>query len=278
MTRLKTTTQFAASSRLFIIAGAAALTLSTQSAHGASPVRDQENVNNTGEIAATTQQTLTEAERLRQLAEEQLNAMGRAGSGMSIINSPAYAGLGSQSDFYANMEKFGFDMCAINLCQVGDNPTDTTDIDEARDWANRTFFASIGIDNFEMDDLREVRRRALAYTAANSLALSTTVHNDLAAGGGSAQAMEQLVDSATSRREDLQANSAIALAQYKILVQQLAVLTALLDVQSAQAIQDTNYYHEEGGVEFPDAYIEGDYRVDGTHGNTLTIPEKGSPN
>jgi hypothetical protein len=246
-------------------------------AHSAgAPVNSSVANKKLAELNATTKQNLDEQAKQTKGMEALNAAVGAAGSGMSILKDPAWEAMGSQSDFYKNMEKFGFDMCAINLCQVGKNPVSTTDIDEARDWANKTFFASVELDSDTYNDLTEVRRRAVAYATTNAFAVSTIVHNELAAGGGSAQALEEIVDSAGSYRKDIQANSAVALANYKVAIQQLAVLSSMLDVQAAQAILDASVYHEEGATEFPDAYIASDY----DHGNrrhTVTAPDKGSP-
>jgi hypothetical protein len=220
---------------------------------------------------------LDEQQQQTRLAETQLEAMGQPGGGMSLIGTDAFKGIGSDSDFYQNLEKFGFDMCAINLCQVGDNPQTTTDVNVARDWAKRTFYSSTQMTNDQVNDLKEVRRRAVAYSAANAFAVSTTVHNDLATGGSSAKTLEDFVHSQSSFRGDIQANSAVALAQYKVALQQLAVLTAMLDIQSTTAISNTDLYHEDGGTEQPDAYNEFDFRDDGTR-QYVTVPQKGTAN
>lgn len=255
------------------------LTTGYASAFGAGSVstHDQDANRKLANTEAKVEQVLTEGEKQTQILEKQLSAHGEAGSGLSLINSPAWEGIGSQSEFYANMTKFGFDMCAINLCQVGTNPIGTTDIEEARDWANKTFFSSVHLDDDDAHDLKEVRRRAAAYTASNGFAISTVIHNELAAGGGSAQALEEIVDSSASARGDIQANSMVALAQYKVAVQQLAVLSAILDVQATQAILEADLHHEEGGDEVPDAYLEADYGDDGTR-RSYTMPDKRSSN
>lgn len=264
-------------STLFI---SAALT-SSVSAFGQVRTKDSGANRNTAEIAASTADSAAQEQRQTQLEEDQLNAIGEAGAGNSIITRPAFSGIGSGSDFYSNMEKFGFDMCAVNLCQVGKNPADTTDIEEAREWANKTFFSSVTLSNEAKRDLQEVRRRAVAYTASNALAVSTTIHNELSAGGGSAQALEDIVNSASSLRQDVQASSSISLAQYKVSIQQLAVLSALLDVKATTAMQSASLYHEDGGDEFPDAFIDTDYRNSDLSVRSkefVTPPQKGSPN
>jgi hypothetical protein len=229
----------------------------------------------TGQMATSNNFIATEEKKQTKLQQKQLDAMGEAGSGMSLVNNPAWETIGSESSFYSNMDKFDFDMCAINLCQVGDNPSDTDDIEEARDWAMKTFFSSKALEPKDKRDLVEVRRRALAYTSANGFALSNIIHNDLASGGGTAQALDNIVDSSTSFRGDIQANSAVSLAHYRVAVQQLAVLSAILDIEASRAVNDAELYHEDGGDEFPDAYIDADYQHDGGR-IRVTIPDKGT--
>lgn len=259
------------------LAAVVAISTSTQAGAIGTPVSDWKTQQNTADAAMTNKIIAGEVKKQTGIEEKQLEAMGEAGSGMSLVNNSAWDAIGSNSEFYKNMESFGFDMCAINLCQVGYNPTDTDDIEEAREWAMKTFFSSSAeIGGEKLRDLVEVRRRALAYTSANGFALSTIIHNELASGGGTAQALDDIVDSSTNFRGDIQANSAIALAQYRVAVQQLAVLSAILDIEASQAISGTELFHEDGGTEFPDAYIESDFQHDGDRLH-VTIPEKGSP-
>jgi len=274
MTHHKKNSGFFLRGSIFAIAAISSLAATQASA---TAVSDSGTRRNTAKAAAAAESSAAQETRQTKLEEDQLSAIGEPGAGASILNLPGFASMGSSSEFYENMEKFGFDMCAINLCEVGNNPTDTTDIEEARDWANETFFSSVALNAEQTRDLQEVRRRAIAYTASNAFAISTTVHNDLAAGSGSAQALEDMVDSATSLRSDIQASSAIALANYKIAVQQLAVLTSILDVHASAAIQQSSLYHEDGGSSFPDAFKDGDYRDDFVTRNKVTTPSKGSP-
>lgn len=274
MTHLK---EFTGSAIRVWMGATAIVALTSTSALAVNSVDDREVRKNTAKTAATTENIHNEEKKQTKAMEDQNKAIGEAGAGMSSLNNPGWQGLGSQSEFYSNMEKFGFDMCAINLCQVGHNPADTTDIDEAREWAMKTFFSSRELSEKDMADISEVRRRAIAYTATNGLAVSNVIHNDLAAGGGSAQALEEIVSSAADFRGDIQANSAVALANYKVAVQQLAVLSAILDVKAAAAISQAGYYHEDGADVFPNAYIDEDY-LDNKKRHKVTVPEKGSPN
>lgn len=217
-----------------------------------------------------------EERKQTELAKTQNKAIGEPGTHDNILKTPAWNELGSQSQFYQNMEKFGFDMCAINLCPGGDNPTDTKDIDEARAWAERNLFASTKLTTDQEDDLTEIRRRAIAYTASNAFALSTTIHNELVSSNGTAAALEEFAKSAASARNDTQALSGITLEMYKVTIQQLAVLSAMLDLEAAQALQHADLYHENGGTTFADAYIRSDFRDDLTR-QSYTPVTKGSP-
>lgn len=219
-------------------------------------------------------QKLTEIERLEQ---DQLSALGEFGVLGDLFGSSAFSSIGSQAEFYDNLKKFAFDPCSINLCQVGDNPIGTTDIEEAMEWAKRNFYTKEALGNAAKRDLEEVRRRAVIYATTNGLALANVVHNELAGAGEEADALEQIVESSQNLRGDVRANSAIALATYKIEIQKLAILTSMLNIEASQAMQQTNIHHEEGGTEFPDAFIDDDYTSgDFSIRTQITVPEKQS--
>jgi hypothetical protein len=238
---------------------------------------DSSNFSEASTQTSTILSQLQELTNIRNLATQQLETLGDAGPLGDLFGGSAFSDLGSKSGFYENMESFAFDPCAINLCQVGDNPVGTTDIAEAREWAEKNFYASDPLDYETERDLREVRRRGRIYSAVNGVALATITSNDLAGAGDQADALEQIVESSSSLRGDLRANSAIALAAYKIELQQLAMLTSLLEVESMASIDSTSLYHEAGGTEFPDAFVEGDFAAnDPTQRTDVTVPTKGS--
>jgi len=225
---------------------------------------------------STLRNQVSELTEMKSLMNQTLQTFGSFGSLGNLFGAGG-SSMGSKSDFYENLKKFSFDPCAINLCQVGDNPAGTTDIEEARSWAMRNLYSSRVLDANEKSDLSEVRRRSVVYAATGGLALSTIVHNDLAGAGSEAEALQKIVESSTDLRGDIRANSAITLAAYEVQIKQLAMLTALLEVESALAINSTDMVHEEGGEQFPDAYIESDFsdRL-GRERMTVTAPKKGT--
>lgn len=225
----------------------------------------------------TSQNQLVELNQIKDLEQQQLDAIGQSGSLGSLFSGNAMGNVGSQSDFYENMKKFAFDPCAVNLCQGGSNPVGTTDIEEAREWAMKNFFAGDLIEQPIERDLREIRRRGVVNASVNGVALATITHNELAGAGEQADALDQVVSASQDLRGDIRANSAIALATYKVELQQLAMLTSLLEVQSMESISNTNIYHEEGGSDFADAFIEEDYAVnDRSTRVRVTPPRQGS--
>lgn len=258
------------------IALAAALSAPGVARAGA-PVIDTSSLAQLKEQVTTGMNQLKEITELKSLAEEQLAAFGEFGIMKDLLGGAAFANLGSKADFYDNMQRFGFDPCAINLCQVGENNAAMTDIEEARGWTKQTFFTSVPLDNEKTRDLQEVRRRGVVYASTNALALAATVHTDLAGAGETAKSLEEIVQSSENLRGDVRANSAIALASYKVQVQQLAMLTAMLDVEAMTALTATGLYHEEGGTAIPDAFIDSDFTGGTDRRTRVTAPEKGSP-
>jgi hypothetical protein len=226
------------------------------------PVSDAQTRANTAAAAEATQSTNALTTVMAQSVEALQAAIGPAGNTGGV--GPGVAGaVGSGTQFYQNMQKFGFDMCAVSLCRGGD-PVGTKNIEEARTWAMKNLYTQgdgngRALDESSLWDLDEIRRRAVAYSATNALALSVTLHNELAGADGTANALESKVGEAAHIRADIQANSAILLAQYKVQLQQLAVLTTQMDVMATSAINGTDFYHEEGGSRFADAFLEEDF-------------------
>ena len=225
---------------------------------------------------AESNQKLSVMEQMQKEIAAALGAAGNAG-GMSDALTGA---VGPGSGFYTNMQQFGYDMCAVTLCK-GNDPVGTKDIEEARTWAMRNLYTQgdgegRALNDVALRDLFEIRRRAMAYSASNALALSVTIHNDLAGADGMASALDAEISAAGDMRADIQANSAVLLALYKVSLQQLAVATAQLDVMASHSIATTTPYHEEGGTEFADAFIDTDFESDFATRKTVTRPAQGS--
>ena len=268
--------------RSLLIASGAALMLaaSVSSAVAQTPVSDSRTRANTGNAAQSSANVATQMAITTQAVTETNQAIGPAGNGPDILAGALQAAIGSGGDFYQSMQDFGYDMCAVTLCRGGD-PVGTKDIEEARTWAMRNFYTQGdgqgGTLNPEARrDLIEIRRRGAVYAAANALALSVIVHNDLAGSDGAANALESKIQESAHMRADIQANSAILLAQYKIQLQQLAVLTAQLDVMATGGIVSTDIYHEEGGTEYADAFIDDDFKNNYADRERVTRPARGS--
>lgn len=239
------------------------------------PTIDPTAIARLAEQSQTLRNQLSSLTDMKKLAEDQLSVLGEFGVMGDIFGSSGFASIGSQAEFYENLKKFAFDPCAINLCQIGENPVGTTNIEEAMAWARTNFYTSEPLNNEEMRDLQEVRRRSVVYATTNGMALATVVHNELAGAGSEADALEQIVSASQNLRGDVRANSAIALATYKIEVEKLAILTAMLNIEATNAMQSTDIYHENGGTEFPDAFMDGDFTGgDFTRRTKVTMPKK----
>lgn len=226
----------------------------------------------------TNANQLVELNQIKSLNQQQLDAIGQFGPLGSLMSGTSLGNVGSQSDFYSNMQKFAFDPCAINLCQSGtETITGSTDLDEAKTWVLKNFFAGDVLIPEQERDLREIRRRGVINASVNAFALSTITHNDLAGAGQQADALDQIVSASQDLRGDIRANSAIALASYKVELQQLATLASLLEVQSMQNIKDSQIYHELGGTKFADAHIDDDFaKDDKTRRINVTPPKQGA--
>lgn len=246
-------------------------------------VRDNNTNSNTsqavGELANINAETRTTTQAMREM-----NAtLGSAGTMPTPISGALGQAIGSDSEFYQNMERFSYDMCAVTLCENND-PVNTKDIEEAREWAMTNFYTK-GTDNGDAisealtRDLNEIRRRGLAYSATNALSLAVTIHNELTGADGKANALETVVASSPSMRADIQANSSILLAQYEVALQELAVMNSALVVLAMNGINNSGLYHEEGGNTFADAINDEDFSDPGfSVRRYVTVPPRGSSN
>lgn len=264
---------------LFLGAALSALMGTAVHAQGV-PTADGVTRANTANAAQAAQNTTVQMGITTQAVTEMNQAIGPAGGVPSMLAGALGGAVGSGSQFYQSMQDFGYDMCAVTLCRGGD-PVGTKDFEEAQTWAMRNFYTQGDGNGRTLSpearrDLLEIRRRSVAYSAANALALSVIVHNELAGADGTANALESKVSEAAHMRADIQANSAVLLAQYKVQLQQLAVLTAQLDVMAATGIAGTDIYHEEGGTRFADAFIDDDFKNNFSDRERVTRPSRGT--
>lgn len=240
------------------------------------PVRDSGVNSNTGSTANAMANVNAQTTLTRQATQEIQAAVGPAGNSPLMGAGALGDAIGTGSAFYQNMQRFSYDMCAVTLCENSD-PVGSTDIEEVREWAMENFFSDEILDEPTRRDLMEIRRRARVYATTNALSLAVTIHNDLAGADGTANALEDKVNQAAHLRADVQANSAILLAQYKVSLQELAVMNATLAVLASDGITGTNIYHEEGGSSFADALNDDDFSDAGfTTRTRVTPPERGS--
>lgn len=250
-------------------------------AFGGYPVGDNGTHARLTESNALLRTTTSMITRSTTSIAELQRAVGQPGAIPSPLDDVLGQSISGGADFYQNMQQFGYDMCAVTLCQVGDAPVGSTDIEEVREWAMENFYTrgdgeGNALTREIIQDLEEIRRRSMVYAATNALSLSVTIHNELASADGIANALDEKINQSGSQREDIQTNSAILLAQYKTNLQQLAVLTSMLDVMASANINLTDAYHEEGGTEFSNAYIQEDFSDSaGSSRTTVTVPQRG---
>jgi uncharacterized membrane protein len=250
---------------------------------GTVQVQDNETNSNTsqavGELANINAETRTTTQAMREM-----NAtLGTAGNMPTPLSGALGQAIGSDSEFYQNMERFSYDMCAVTLCENND-PVNTKDIEEAREWAMTNFFTKGTEDGSAITeeltrDLNEIRRRGLAYSTTNALSLAVTIHNELTGADGTANALETSIASSSTMRGDIQVNSSILLAQYEVALKELAVMNSALVVMAMTGINNAGLYHEEGGDTFADALNDADFTGAGfSVRRYVTVPPRGSSN
>lgn len=235
------------------------------------PVIDFSVLGQTSQQVTQLGAQLQELSTMKDALTGQLEAIGGAGILSDVLGGSDFAQSGSGSDFFSNATALGYDPCAVTLCLIeGNDNVGYTDITEASDWVERSLFTSGVLSSEQRRDLQEVRRRAVRYSGINGLAMANILHTDLVRSGKAAEGLESIIDASTTVRGDIQANSAVGLATYKVEVQQLAALTSLLGVASSVAIEEMPLNLSEktmgGGAavgqtpsNIPDVYKEGDF-------------------
>lgn len=263
--------------KLKILTTVAALCFSATSVASQGVLVNEPGVrSNTGATANAMTNVNTQTIMTRQAIQETQAAIGSAGPSGSPLTGAIGNAIGTGSDFYQNMQRFAYDMCAVTLCENSD-PQGSTDIEDVREWAMENFYADDILDEPTRRDLLEIRRRGQVYANVNALSLAVTIHNDLAGADGTANALEEKIAQAGNMRADIQANSTILLAQYKVMLQELAVMNASLAVLATNGIAGADIYHEEGGTSFADALNDDDFSDAGFSVRTrVTPPDRGA--
>ena len=253
---------------------ALAISVSSSAFAGGHPVIDSDLNSKAAKLNQTATNQLNQLKQVKKLTDDQLKTLGDSGVLQDVLNTSASGSFGSDSEFYENIKKFKFDPCAINLCSGGNDLADNRDIEKAIKWTKETFYTSKILNNAETRDLKEVRRRGLSYMTSTGMALATVVHNELSGAGEQASALENIVKSSENLRGDIRANSAILLAAYKIEVEKLAVLSAMLGINAANGMMTTGIYNEEGGTSIPDVFKDEDFASgDFSIRTKVTIPQ-----
>lgn len=107
-----------------------------------------------------------------------------------------------------------------------------SDLNSGRSFALDAFFKSGNATVDEIQARRGVREAAMRDSVTNGYAMAVYTKNNLSTNETQMQALSQGVQQATDMRTDVQANSAIALAQLQQLTVQNQLLAQLLEVNS----------------------------------------------
>lgn len=219
-------------------------------------------------------ESATQIERSNREISEAIGPAGPTGQAQAQTANPA---IGADTPFFQNAEQLRIDFCSITLCQTDNGPSDPTSVENVYEWSMTNFYSSELL-NEDIggpgQDLREIRRRAVVYATVKSFAFAAVVMDDLSTSQNVVRVLETTVNNANNVREDIKANSFITLAGYRQQTQQLGLMSLQLLQTSAMGILGTGLYHEEGGTEFANAFIEDDFQ--GGIRERLTAPERGS--
>lgn len=248
-------------------AGIALVTFSSNVSQANVPTIDSRVAAETARTAANAAEQVNRLTELRSIAENTLSAIGEAGAPESLREMPQWEEFSNGGRIAEILRQFSPNTCAIVACKdaAGGDEAIITDLATARDWVNRSFFSSGRVNSSDTRDFVEVRQRAVREAALNGYALSLASRGYAAKAEERGMKLEDIVMASTSLRSDVQANTAVMLAQYQQTGQTIALLTALVETEAAKNLAgDANYMSSQGGTSAPEVYNDSDYTITGT--------------
>jgi hypothetical protein len=240
------------------------------------PVFDTRAIAEAARTAANSAEQVNRLTELRGIAQQTLKSIGLEGMTAKILESPQWEEFADGGTAAEGLRQFAPNTCAIVACKAEDGGEEAqlTDLQSARDWVLKNFYSSGNPTAADIRDYNEVRARARREAALNGYALSLYSRAQIAKADENGANLEDLMASADSLRADVQANTAILLAQYQQTTQVLALLTSLVETEAANAMAgDTDILMAQGGTSAPDVHIDSDYTITGSRRTVSATPE-----
>lgn len=249
--------------------------LTSYSANAQVPVTDQAVTQNTANISSAVNNQVNLLRETKKIQENTFKSIGNFGALSPLSEETGWEDFKDGGKFGEAMREYSTNTCAIVVCKAekGGEEADLTDLQTARSWIEKSFFPNDRTTTDQNNDLLAIRGKAAREASLSAYSLSLISRDSLAQVGDQSTKLESIVTSADSLREDMRANSAIAIAQYQQNAQMLALLTSLVENESVRILASSSISPMEGGSDpesIPNAYNEDDYDL---YGNRVTITQ-----
>lgn len=260
--------------RILLIAAAAAVAV--PGVAGAVPVTDSGVIAQTSKIAGFASDQLATLDNIRSEVREMQDAIGAAGIRDGLASAPQFKDYSNGGEIGQALRDFAPNTKAVTGSDGA--PGAFESLGGARDYVSQTFFSSGGVSTRERNDYAELRLRALRDAVFNGYALALVTRQQLSKSADRATALQDMVSGATDLRGDLQANSAILLAQHQQMSQMVALLAATLELEATQAIGADGTISATGGGSAPIEVRDPDtVSPTGVRSKTEISPPAGAP-
>lgn len=223
-------------------------------------VIDQAVISNTANAVSAINNQTNETRKITSINEDIADTIGQYGSLDDLRQLPQWQEFKDGGAMAEAMATFGPNTCALVACGTGGQEAELDDLSATREWVSKNFFVKDAPSLSEQNNLSKLRNKAMVQSSMAGYSMSMMARQDLSRAQKKSQDLEDLVSGSDTLRADVRANSAVALAQYQVQVQQLAMLSSLVEIQASQQLAASGDYVDAGGGEAPpEVYQAGDY-------------------
>lgn len=236
---------------LTIAAMVSGLVLSASPASALVAVIDNQVASNTANAVNAINQQLSELKKITSLNTDIFNSVGKFGTIEDLRTLSQWQDFKDGGSMAEALASFGPNTCAVVACGTGGQQADLAQLSDARSWVDKSFFINKAPSLSDQSNLTKVRSKAMVESSMSGYSMALMARENLTKAKKSSQDLESLVAGATDLRTDMRANSAIAIAQHQVMVQQLAMLTSLVEMQASQQLASSSDFIDASGASSP---------------------------
>lgn len=232
----------------FVLSG---VTLAASPASALVAVIDNQVASNTANAVSAINQQLDELKKITSLNTDIFNSVGKFGTIEDLRTLSQWQDFKDGGSMAEALASFGPNTCAVVACSTGGQQADLTQLSDARSWVDKSFFINKAPSLADQSNLTKVRGKAMVESSISGYSMALMARENLTKAKKASQDLESLVAGATDLRTDMRANSAVAIAQHQVLVQQLAMLTSLVEMQASQQLANSSDFIDASGSSSP---------------------------